>query len=123
MPDNFEEKQKQLYKEFKPVYCPAMQETVYFNSDGFKHLIYSNRKGPRSRTERRRRLSLLPHVHEVISKSTQVMERIKSQNPVIVTWALQSEVLENNGKKHVIRVILIRKKPQGKLYFLSVMSA
>jgi hypothetical protein len=120
MSDNFEEKQKQLYKEFQPIFCPAMQETVYFNSAGLHHLLFKDKRG-RSSSERRYRLSLLPYIHEVISKAINLASRVKSKNPLVKTWSMSHSITEKDAAPRIFTVVVIRKKPNGRLYFLSVM--
>lgn len=122
MSKTFEIKQKALYRTFQPIFCPALQETVYFNADGFHHLLFEDRR-PRIPAERHYRLSLLPHVHDVISNSLQAKQEVKSVTPRIVTWSLSYKfVKENtNGKHCTTKVVVIRKKPAGRIYFLSVM--
>lgn len=108
---DFEQKQKELYKEFQPIYCPALQETVYFPIKGFNHLLFKGQR-PRSKLEREHRLSLLPYVHEVISNAKGALDRINPDNRSPKMWSLQYQK---------IRVILIRRKSKGRLCFLSVM--
>ena len=109
------ERQKAFYKSLTPVFCPALQDTVYFNADGLNHLLYVRRR-PRSPTERHYRLSLVPHISEVISHATHAAKEIRSTSPLIVLWSLQH---------HVPRVghitVVIRQAGAGRLYFLSTM--
>lgn len=107
---DFGEKQKELYKLFKPIYCPAMQELVYFPKSGLRHLLYKGQR-PRSKSERNFRLSLLPYVQEVLLKAEIAVNRESGDESS--TWSLQC------GK---IRVVVIRRKPGDRLCFLSVMT-
>lgn len=122
MNNGFEIKQKALYKTLQPVFCPALQETVYFNADGFHHLIFEKRR-PRNTAERFYRLSLLPHIHEVVTNATQAKQKIISNDPPIITWELKHKFIKpnTNNKPCITKVIIIRKKPAGRLYFLSIM--
>ena len=119
---SFEETQKQLYRSLQPVVCPALQEQVYFNSDGWNHLRFERRR-PRSKAEKYYRLSLLPYVHAVISNAPQAKKEVKSADGSVITWSLSFALIKSNtnGKLCKVKVIVIRKKPGGKLYFLSVM--
>jgi hypothetical protein len=118
----FEEAQKKLYKTFQPVFCPALNEMVYFNADGFSHLLFENRR-PRNANERVYRTSLLPYVHSVISNAPTAKEHIKSTTPPVTTWGLDYKLIKTgtNGKLCKVTVVVIRKKPKGQLTFLSVM--
>ncbi len=124
MGKSFEAKQKDLYNTFKPIFCPVLNEMVYFNAQGFHHLVYQEKKQrPRSAAEKRYRLKLIPYIHEVLSNSTKVLEEIKSHDPFVTTLSLSHPVSKafGNGKKCEVKVILIRKGLKGKLHFLSVM--
>ena len=41
------EKQKNFYKGVVSVFCPILNNTVYFTSDGFNHLLYESNRMPR----------------------------------------------------------------------------
>ncbi len=115
-----EDEYKKQYKSLVPCYCPALKETVYFNQDGFHHLLFKNRR-ERSTDEKLYRLSLLPYIHEIIEKSATAKLRIKSENPLVKTWAISHRIIKEDGIQCTAKVVVIRKKPNGRLYFLSVM--
>lgn len=119
MSSDFIEKQKKLYKSLKSCYCPTLQENVYFKSNGLNHLLYYRRR-PRKYSERYYRANLIKYIKEVVENSTQAVRYLKSKKPLIITWNLQCDILDENSKREVIKVILI-KKGKGKIYFLSVM--
>ena len=124
MSDSFEKRQKRLYKTLQPVWCPALNEIVYFNADGLKHLLYKEGgRRPRKKNEQRYRLSLIPYIHEVILSAQDTISEIKSKKPLITTWSLSHPVIKTigNRRKCRVKVIVIRKKIDGRLYFLSVM--
>lgn len=122
MSNSFEQKQKLFYKNFHSVFCPALQEEIFFDSTGLNHLIYKNRR-PRPATERHYRLSLLPYVYSVIHNSKQAVLETISTDPLIQTWSLNFKLIKKgmNGQPCSVKVIVIRRKPGGKLYFLSTM--
>jgi hypothetical protein len=124
MSATFEETQKELYKSFQPVFCPALQEDIHFNADGFHHLVYVQKKRrPRGKSERYYRLALLPYVHSVIANSLNAKPQIISTSPPVTAWGLSYKLIKSNtnGKLCTVKVVVIRKKPGGRLYFLSVM--
>jgi len=112
--------QKKLYKSLRPIYCPILQQTVYFNSTGLNHILY-NRRRPRNHNEQHYRAGLIPHISNVISKATQAIKVIKSENPLVVTWSIQHTVKDTKGIQQTVKVILI-KNGAGNVYFLSVMA-
>ena len=102
----------------QPHYCPALDTEVHFTADGLNHLLY-NRRRPRSKAERRYRAGLIPVLPQVIENSKIAVKEIKSEKPVVVTWALQCEV-KLGGKKQIVKVILQR-KGNGRIAFCSAM--
>ncbi len=118
MSSTFIKKQIVLYKNLEPCYCPAIQDTVYFTSEGLNHLLYYRRR-PRGHSEKHYRAGLISHLVEVISSTTTAIKDIKSEKPLIITWNLQYEV-DGNGGKQIVKVIL-KKEGAGKVKFLSTM--
>ena len=120
---DLKKKQKAFYKSIVSVYCPILNDTVYFTSEGFNHLLYdrSNRK-PRKISEQFMKLQCLAHAPLVIRKcmfisQTRLIERIvKRKRKSGVHYELVHEV--SPGIK--IRVI-VEKIGTGKHKFLSVM--
>lgn len=114
----FVKKQKKLYKKLKPCFCPALQEFVYFTSDGLNHLIY-NRRRPRKSDERHYRAALIPHLRDIIKNSTKAVKEIKSTTPLVITWHLLYEIKSGNRKQ--IAKVVLKKEGVGKVKFLSAM--
>lgn len=118
----FIEKQRKYYKKIKSVVCPILQETVYFNSDGFEHLLYKGNRKPRKLSERYMKLKCLEYVPNVIKKSDvisetrQLKKRVKGKLKEVTYYELTYGITERNQ----IRVV-IEKVGDGKLHFLSVM--
>ena len=120
---DLKKRQRVFYKSIVSVFCPILNDTVYFTSEGFNHLLYdsSNRK-PRSISEQFMKLQCLTHAPLVIQKctlvsKTRLIERsIKGKKKSGVHYELVYEV--KVGEK--IRVI-IEKIGTGKHKFLSVM--
>ncbi len=119
----FIEKWRVKYKNLNPVYCPALKETINFNSEGFNHILYKNRVR-RTVKEIEYRLPLINLICPVIKNSKNASLRvvtkiIKGREIKVNYYALTAEV----GKKKpcTIKVILIKKGLKGKLSFHSVM--
>lgn len=112
----FIEKQKKLYKSLKSCFCPALQVTVHFTSNGLNHLLY-NRRRPRNQNERHYRAALISHVVEVIEKATTAIREVKCENPLIIVWNLK----HNIRGQSIVKVVL-RQKGAGKMEFLSAMA-
>jgi hypothetical protein len=99
-----------------------LNELVHFSADGLHHLLFKNRR-KRTPKERKYRLSLLKYVHEVISNSISAELVVKSENPLVLTWAISYRIIKKDGSVRTLKVVVIKKKPKGRLYFLSVMDA
>lgn len=116
----FLKKQIALYRSLKPCFCPAIQETVYFTSDGLHHLLYNSRR-PRNHSEKHYRAGLIPHLTDIISNATKAEQKIIQTNPKVISiWNLKHEV-QVNGEKKVVKVLL-KKEGAGNVKFLSTMS-
>lgn len=111
------------YEKLRPVYSPAIGEEVFFNIQGFKHLIY---KGKHRRTNAaiHNRLVLIPLIPAVIKNCDEEVEmRVKREfvdgKKVKVTYyALEANVGKANAR---VRVVTRKLGTNGKHYFLSVM--
>ena len=117
-PSSFEifvERYRKMYKTWTPVYCPALDTEVVFNSKGFKHLRFRVDGTPRNPKESIYKLRFLPLVRSVIYKAKSVGEYRKGK---IEYWGISAKV----GKKgnQTIKVIL-RRVGAGKVHFWSVM--
>jgi len=114
----FINRNKRIYKNLHPCFCPTLQETVYFTSEGLHHLLY-NRRRPRSCKEQYYRAGLIPYLTRVIIGAVRVEKIIQSKVPFITIWLLLHEV-EVSGKRQIIKVIL-KQKGAGRVIFLSAM--
>jgi len=119
MKSNFIKKQIDKYKKLDKCFCLSLQEDVFFNADGLHHILYYRRR-PRKYSEKYYRASLITHIIEVIENAKLAIKRIESENPLVVTWSLEHKIT-NVDFEQVVKVIL-RKKGNGRIYFLSVMS-
>jgi len=111
------------YNKLTPIYSKAIKSKVFFNSPGFKHLIF---KGKHRRDTKNifNRLILVPLIAPVIKNCTEEKEiRIRKElinnKKVCVTYyALEAYV----GKDSVrVRVVTRKVGNKGKHYFQSIM--
>lgn len=118
---DLKKKQRAFYKSIVSVFCPILNDTVYFTSEGFNHLLYENRK-PRKISEQFMKLQCLTHAPLVIQKCTlvsetrQIVKNVKGKRKSGVHHELIYEVTAEEK----IRVI-VEKIGTGKNKFLSVM--
>ena len=119
---NLKNKQRAFYKSIVSVFCPILNDTVYFTSEGFNHLLYESNRKPRSINEQFLKLRCLTYAPIVIQKcalvseTRQIQKRIKGKLKSGVHYELAYEV----SKGINIRVI-VEKIGTGKHKFLSVM--
>ncbi len=115
-------KQKSFYKSIVAVFCPILNDTVYFTSSGLQHLLYKDNRKPRNVAEQFMKLHCLAYAPEVIKNCTVISEirklqiKIKGIVKEVVHYELVCEV--ESGKK--VRVI-VEKVGTGKHRFLSTM--
>ena len=108
-----------IYDSLPPTYCPDLQETVYFTSEGKNHLLYKKNR-PRNHDERHYRVSLIKHLVLVISNADKAVKIIVTKEPKeIITWSLEHKVTRNS-EEWIIKTVL-KKEGSGKTKFLSVM--
>ncbi len=108
------EERRKDYNTWKPIYCAAIGEQVFFNAKGFKHLRFRTDGTPRNPKESIYKLSLLPLVRSVIYKAVEIDEYRKGK---IEYWGIVARV----GKgSHKVKVIL-RRVGAGNIHFWSVM--
>jgi len=68
------QKAKEEYEKIVKVRCPYLSDHVYFNKEGFEHLLFKTWNRGRSREEQYTRLRLLPLVPKIIAKSHTIQE-------------------------------------------------
>lgn len=119
---DLKQKQRTFYKSIVSVFCPLLNDTVYFASDGFNHLLYDSNRKPRNIDEQFMKLHCLRHAPVVLRNSFILADtrtfkfRVKGKMKTTVHYALVHEV--EKGKE--IRVI-VERFGRGKYKFLSVM--
>lgn len=114
--------QRKFYKSVVSVFCPILDETVYFTSEGFVHLLYESNRQPRGISEQYLKLMCLTHAPDVIKNCTIITETRKIRRKLKGKWkeGVRYELVHEivAGKK--IRVI-VERLGTGKHKFLSVM--
>lgn len=119
---HLKQKQRAYYKSIVSVFCPVLNDTVYFTSEGFNHLLYDTNRKPRNIDEQYLKLHCLPHATTVLKNSKVLADtrnyevKIKGKKKSIIHYAIAYEV--EKGKE--IRVIVSR-FGNGKYKFLSIM--
>lgn len=114
--------QRAFYKSIVSVFCPILNETVYFTSEGFNHLLYENYWKPRTPAEQFMKLKCLIHASKVISKCSKKAAIRQFKRKVKGKWkkGLHFEMIHEVKKDAYVRVI-IEKIGTGHHRFLSVM--
>ena len=106
-------KSKKLYYSIGYLVSPALNmEKVYFNHDGFKHLLMKNNKY-RTISEQTRRLKLMTHVVDIMLNS-------KKFDKYRIINGIQYWSLYKHHKNRTVTVI-IRKFGNQKAHFYSIM--
>lgn len=68
------EKVEKEYKSIQKVWCPFLEDYVYFNVEGFEHLLFKSWNRTRAITEQYTRLRLFNLVPDIIRKSHTLQE-------------------------------------------------
>jgi hypothetical protein len=102
---------RELYFTIGSIPCPALNnEKVYFEWNGFRHLVRKGRV-PRKMEDQLRRFKLLPYAVQTIKEGEKISDTRDNQ-----FMALGLVI----GDKRI--KIILRKADNGKLYFVSIMS-
>lgn len=115
-------KQKAFYKSIVSVTCPILNDTVYFTSDGFLHLIYESNRKPRKQSEQYLKLKCLDHAPAVLGNCTQILEarpKTKKVKGKIKTGYDYELVHEVTPGQYIS--VVVEKIGSGKYKFVSVM--
>ena len=116
-------KYRAVYDGLRPEHSPAIGETVYFNAQGFKHLIFKNNHR-RTNAAIRNRLILIPLIPSVIKHCKEVtetrtgIETIKGKQTPVTYKALEANVGKGGAR---VKVVVKKVGDKGSWYFLSVM--
>lgn len=115
------EKQKNNYKSIVSIHCPLLNDTIYFTSEGFHHLISKSNGKRRKISEQYMKLKCFDHVPSIIKKCIRIIETrkeehiIKGKKKSVVAYELTDE---QKRRYHI--VVIIERVGSGKLKFRSV---
>ncbi|MFA6924781.1 MAG: hypothetical protein WC223_11080 [Bacteroidales bacterium] len=130
--EKLKEDTHKFYNEMRGIQSPALNECVYFNSEGFNHIIFKKHRSEREKPSQMLRFKLISLAKKLIEKSTTYQEfeetlkefeiksykkRIKKTKPVRY-WGIIA-IIENRK----IKVILRKVGDNGNIQFWSVIPA
>jgi hypothetical protein len=121
-----------FFASLKPVHSPALNEVVFFNAEGFNHIVFKSSRHERERISQIMRFKLLPRAVELVSLSTTYQEYEETLKEFLVKerkakvkkskkvqyWGLIAII--GNRK---IKVILRKIGDNGQLHFWSIVPA
>ena len=113
---NFKREIREVYDKIGSVWCPAIQEEVYFNAKGFYHLRHETTREERSISEQKHKLSLVPHIKDIV-QGMQVLVESRTINNVVYTSLTGKP--QNHHRK--VKVILRKSRSTERTIFWSVM--
>jgi hypothetical protein len=114
---------REIYKKNRPVTSPALKQEIYFNSEGFNHLLFKNGKKRTDKTIMNR-LPLIPLAVPVIKNCKETAEvrsrkeKIKGNAVSVKYYALEANVGKSNTR---VRVIIRKIGQKGNYNFHSIM--
>jgi hypothetical protein len=130
--DKLKEDAQKFYNSIGSVFSPAFNQKIYFNSEGFNHIIFKNARSERERPSQILRFKLLPLALKLLKISTTYQEfeetikefnvksykkKIKKSKPVNY-WGIIAII---DGRK--IKVIIRKIGENGALHFWSIVPA
>ncbi|HAM88717.1 MAG: hypothetical protein US83_C0003G0044 [Candidatus Falkowbacteria bacterium GW2011_GWC2_38_22] len=126
--ENIKKSAESFYGKIGKVNCPALKELVYFNSEGFNHLLYKN-KSVRTQKEQALKLKFLAIGKEIIELSTTYQEYDESLKEIQVKQfkrkVMKTVMIKYWGLVAIIRgcrvKVIVRQIGEGKKHFWSVM--
>lgn len=130
--EKIREDSQKFYSQIGAVSCPAFDdELVYFNSEGFNHLVYKRSRGERSKNDQITKFKLLAKAKEIIQISTTFQEYEEGLIEVVRKKykGIVKETLEVHhwGFVAVVRgwrvKVVIRQIGNGQKHFWSVIPA
>lgn len=61
---------QKFYNQIGKVFSPVLNNSILFNSEGFNHIVYKNKKSEREKSSQILRFKLLPLAVKLIKLST-----------------------------------------------------
>jgi len=129
--NNLREDTRTWFQSLKPVYSPALDSLIYFNSEGFEHIIYKRSRAEREKSSQMMRFKLLPRAVALIELSTtyqEYEETIKrfelkrhkkrvQESKTVRYWGIIA-IIENRKIK-----VIVRRIGNGQIHFWSIIPA
>ncbi|OGZ01171.1 MAG: hypothetical protein A3B13_03625 [Candidatus Liptonbacteria bacterium RIFCSPLOWO2_01_FULL_45_15] len=130
--EKLKEDARKFYSEIVSVFSPVFQEKIFFNSEGFNHIIFKSARTEREKSSQILRFKLLPLAVKLLKESTTYQEfeqtlqefetksykkKIRKTNPVKY-WGVIAII---DGRK--IKVIVRKIGDNGTMHFWSVVPA
>ena len=72
--EKLREDAQKFYNEIRTVQSPALNENIYFNSEGFNHIVFKKSRSEREKSSQMLRFKLLPLAKKLIELSTTYQE-------------------------------------------------
>jgi len=108
---------KEIYSKIGRVWCPALNDNIFFNDIGFRHFTWKGNDRKRSHIQQVKRFILIPRAREIVSDPLLSIfskrEKIR-KGRYIRFWAFRM-----NARGKYIRVV-IRQINDGNKHFLSI---
>ena len=129
--EKLREDAQSFYNDIGTIFCPLFKEKVYFNSEGFNHIVYNNPRSERERSSQIMRFKLLPLVCELIKITTTFQEFEESVKEVVVK-SHKKKIKKSKAVKYwgIIAIIkgrkikvILRKIGNGSIHFWSIVPA
>lgn len=113
----FLEEKRSWYKKIGKVFCPVLNEWVFFNAQGFRHLRYNGFGKERDKKQQIFRINLLQYSISVIKLAQNVSEHriYRKMGTNVQYWRLEYLA----SKKDSI-VVILRRVGSGKIIFYSI---
>lgn len=120
---------KEYYHSLDKIKCPALDDYVIFNSEGFHHLRYNSSLSERSKFEQRNKFAYLPEAVEIIKKTTTIQEireflepvGLKDQSGFRKTVKVTYYAFWAMHQRNIRIKVIVRKIEDGQYSFRSLM--
>ena len=108
-----DDKLKVAYSKLGQTYCPYLNSSVYFNSKGFRHILYKSGNRKRVQSEIEYRTKFLEKAKQILSITTTIQEiESRNENKFFAFIAILDFVK--------IKVVIKKEKENGVYYFYSI---
>ncbi len=130
--EKIKEDSNQYYLKIGKIFCPALDSYIYFNAEGFNHIIFKGSRKERDKSSQILRFKLLPLAKKLASLTTTYQEfedtlkeftvkRFKKkiqETKSVKYWGIIA-IIENRKIKVIVRKI----GENGQFHFWSVVPA